>query len=347
MTTATKPDRKTAAAFRKLAAFDRADWANDKSGGTCFTHVGWKATVWFQDGDSGNQAGPQPPAAAIAALQDAANPRRAPSAATVAALARFAAIERGRYALNSTLIEWHANPRRGVDLCATDGRRLANIVHADKYGEKVASRKMTRLHVNAQALAHVLDVLEKYAGRWPGVVWAAIDGDAPSLALRAGSTFAVIAQADGEYPEWQQVMPAVEHAVPVDRAFFGAMEKLAYVTSVESQAVRVEIGTRVDAPKRANITLRARAILGAGAKIDSAADLGDVDKLENTADTAIGFDPLYMVDADRLLATRDAYGHRSRDFAKITLGYTDKDTGAVLRNSACPDDVILIMPIDI
>lgn len=54
-----------------------------------------------------------------------------------------------------------------------------------------------------------------------------------------------------------------------------------------------------------------------------------------------------MVDADRLLETRDAYGRRSRDFAKITLGYTDKDTGAVLRNSASPDDVILIMPIDI
>ena len=223
---------------------------------------------------------------------------------------RSIAQEKGRYALNGVLLE----PRKNaLEFCGTDGRRLGYSKMGSK-GKEVAFQiimpqkgynLITRVIGNADSELK-LRIAENR-------VLALVDGTEVGALL-----------VEGQFPDYRSVIPSgLDKTFTVNLEDFRlALNKARHLTSVESQAVRLEIS-------KGDLTIRSRSPAQGQAEV----------KLEieyDGEDTTLGFDPQYILQ-----------GLDGFDSDKVTFEFKDKDTGSIMHAGEKEKFYYLVMPIDI
>jgi DNA polymerase-3 subunit beta len=222
---------------------------------------------------------------------------------------RSIAQEKGRYALNGVLLE----PRKNaLEFCGTDGRRLG-------FCKVSAKGKDVPYQVILPRKAY--DLIGKVIGG---------DGDMV-LKLTENRVQAIVdgtevgAQlVEGQFPDYRSVIPGdLDKLFSINTEEFRlALNKARHLTSVESQAVRLEIS-------KGELTLRSRSPSQGQAEVKVEIEYdGD--------DAVIGFDPQYILQ-----------GLDGFDSDKMTFEFKDKDTGAVMHTGEREKFYYLVMPIDI
>jgi DNA polymerase-3 subunit beta len=223
---------------------------------------------------------------------------------------RSIAQEKGRYALNGVLLE----PAKGhIEFCGTDGRRLG-------YTKVTAKGKDTEYQVIVPAKGY--NLISKVIGGGEGDVTVKLSENR-LVALVDGTEVGCLL-VEGQFPDFRAVIPKdLDKTFTVDTEEFRlALNKARHLTSVESQAVRLEIA-------KGELTLRSRSPSQGQAEVKVEIDYdGD--------EVAIGFDPQYILQ-----------GLDGFDTDKVTVEFKDKDTGAIMHAGDKERFYYLVMPIDI
>ena len=223
---------------------------------------------------------------------------------------RSIAQEKGRYALNGVLLE----PRKsGIEFCGTDGRRL---------GYTKVSAKGAEVDYQVIVPAKGYNLISKVIGAGEDEVSLKLSENR-IVALVDGTEIGTLL-VEGQFPDYRAVIPGdLDKSLTVNTEEFRlALNKARHLTSVESQAVRLEIS-------KGELTLRSRSPAQGQAEV----------KLEieyDGEDVALGFDPQYILQ-----------GLDGFDTDKVTFEFKDKDTGAVMHAGDKDKFYYLVMPIDI
>lgn len=223
---------------------------------------------------------------------------------------RSIAQEKGRYALNGVLLE----PRKtALEFCGTDGRRLGYSKVAAKGAEVnfqvIVPQKgyslISKVIGNSEA-----DVKLKLS---ESRIVATIDGTEVGTQL-----------VEGQFPDYRSVIPReLDKQLVIGLEDFRlALSKTRHLTSVESQAVRLEIS-------KGELTLRSKSPSSGQAEVKTEIEY-------EGEDAVIGFDPQYILQ-----------GLDGFDAGKVTFLFKDKDTGAVMHAGDRERFYYLVMPIDI
>lgn len=223
---------------------------------------------------------------------------------------RSIAQEKGRYALNGVLVE----PRKNaVEFCGTDGRRLG-------YTKVGAKSKELEFQVIMPAKGY--NLISKVIGSNEDEVSFKLSENRIVAQIDGTEVGALLVE--GQFPDYRAVIPTeLDKQLVVNLEEFRlALNKARHLTSVESQAVRLEIS-------KGELTLRSRSPSQGQAEVKVEIDYaGD--------DVAIGFDPQYILQ-----------GLDGFDTDKVTFEFKDKDTGAVMHAGDKDKFYYLVMPIDI
>ena len=223
---------------------------------------------------------------------------------------RSIAQEKGRYALNGVLLE----PRKNaLEFCGTDGRRL---------GYTKVSAKCKEVSYQVIVPAKGYNLIAKVIGTGEGDVTLKLSENR-LVALVDGTEVGTLL-VEGQFPDYRAVIPAeLDKSLTVNLEDFRlALNKTRHLTSVESQAVRIEAS-------KGELTLRSRSPSQGQAEVKV--------EIEYTgADVAIGFDPQYILQ-----------GLEGFDSDKVTFEFKDKDTGAIMHAGDKEKFYYLVMPIDI
>jgi len=223
---------------------------------------------------------------------------------------RSIAQEKGRYALNGVMIE---PAKKALEFCGTDGRRLGYCKVDGKGAE-----------VDYQIIVprKGYDLISKVIGNHDGEVKLRITEN--RLVADFGNTEVGTQLVEGQFPDYRSVIPSgldKSFTLPVED-FRVALNKARHLTSVESQAVRLELS-------KGELTLLSRSPAQGKAEIKV--------EIEYDGDeVALGFDPQYI------LGGLDGF-----DSDKITFEFKDKDTGAIMHAGDRERFYYLVMPIDI
>ncbi len=323
--------KQTDAAVKKLATkfTGRAAYVSTGAGknkttpGTVFAHPAWKAQTWIAEvKTSGKVVGDPVPNCAIKARKAT---RNLWDRNTILALCKFAQSEGGRYALDN--VEFEFSPD-GVRATATDGRRLASIVDGKQDKQPIV------FHVNAEALKFLVDLhhkLDKY-----DLSFALIKSARETrigLAIYSGPALSILWQADGQWPDWKQVIPDTKYSVDMGTDFFDLIETVGRTTSIESHAVRLDF---VDQKMIARAKYTSGVTVTAHGEIEAIREKG-------SPELSVGFDPRYVADAGALISAL----HKPMGGDALVFKYTDKDTGATVSQDRNSPYTILLMPIDV
>jgi DNA polymerase-3 subunit beta len=129
---------------------------------------------------------------------------------------------------------------------------------------------------------------------------------------------------EGQFPDYRSVIPAdLPKQFVIDLEDFRlALNKARHLTSVESQAVRLEIS-------KGELTLRSKSPVSGQAEVKAEIEY-------DGEDTVIGFDPQYIIQ-----------GLDGFDAGKVTFLFKDTDTGAIMHSGDREKFYYLVMPIDI
>jgi DNA polymerase-3 subunit beta len=129
---------------------------------------------------------------------------------------------------------------------------------------------------------------------------------------------------EGQFPDYRSVLPAeLDKQFTINLEDFRlALNKTRHLTSVESQAVRLEI-------TKGELTLRSRSPAQGQAEVKAEVEY-------DGEDAVIGFDPQYILG-----------GLEGFDSDKVTFEFKDKDTGAIMHAGEKDRFYYLVMPIDI
>ena len=223
---------------------------------------------------------------------------------------RSIAQEKGRYALNGVLLE----PRKNaVEFCGTDGRRLG-------YTNMTAKCKEIEYQIIVPAKGY--NLISKVIGTGDDEVTLSLSEN--RIVAHVDGTEVGTLLVEGQFPDYRAVIPAeLDKSMTVNLEEFRlALNKARHLTSVESQAVRLEIA-------KGELTLRSRSPSQGQAEVKVEIDYaGD--------DVAIGFDPQYILQ-----------GLEGFDTDKVTFEFKDKDTGAIMHAGDKDKFYYLVMPIDI
>jgi DNA polymerase-3 subunit beta len=223
---------------------------------------------------------------------------------------RSIAQEKGRYALNGVMIE---PAKKALEFCGTDGRRLGYCKVDGKGAE-----------VDYQIIVprKGYDLISKVIGNHDGEVKLRITEN--RLVADFGNTEVGTQLVEGQFPDYRSVIPSgldKSFTLPVED-FRVALSKARHLTSVESQAVRLELS-------KGELTLLSRSPAQGKAEIK-------VEIEYDGEEVALGFDPQYI------LGGLDGF-----DSDKITFEFKDKDTGAIMHAGDRDRFYYLVMPIDI
>ncbi|MBE7490670.1 MAG: DNA polymerase III subunit beta [Planctomycetes bacterium] len=223
---------------------------------------------------------------------------------------RSIAQEKGRYALNGVLLE----PRKNaLEFCGTDGRRL---------GYTKVSAKGAEVNFQVIVPQKGYSLITKVIGNSDSEVKLRLTEN--RLVATVDGTEVGTQLVEGQYPDYRSVIPR-----ELDKQFVVGLEdfrlalnKARHLTSVESQAVRLEIAKN-------ELTLRSKSPASGQAEVKA--------EIEYTGDeTVIGFDPQYILQ-----------GLEGFDSDKVTFQFKDKDTGAIMHSGDRERFYYLVMPIDI
>ncbi|MCA8911631.1 MAG: DNA polymerase III subunit beta, partial [Planctomycetes bacterium] len=182
---------------------------------------------------------------------------------------RSIAQEKGRYALNGVLVE----PRKNaVEFCGTDGRRL---------GYTKLGAKCKELDYQVIVPAKGYNLISKVIGGNEDDVSIRLSENR-IVALVDGTEVGTLL-VEGQFPDYRAVIPGdLDKQLTVNLEDFRlALNKARHLTSVESQAVRLEIS-------KGELTLRSRSPSQGQAEVKVEIDY-------NGDDVAIGFDPQYIL----------------------------------------------------
>lgn len=270
----------------------------------------------------------------------------------ILAALRFRSVEPGRYALNTAYFE---KGRLHLRMTVTDGRRLVSQVVGTE-----TSKETKALHVDGDSLEHLVRIMASAVTKKGTLSFAVIDQESPfkdgtNLALVIKGTpstysggvagIAVLSCAEGQYPDYRSVIPVLKHSVKLNGLFFDAMDVVGRVSSVESQAVRIEIGTMLDKGKDVGSIVGLRAQhKGIGKSTIDAHWAGEAPeaKVDDFAECCFGIDPHYVADVSKVIQARNY------KMPEVTLRFTDKDTGVLFTtNGADSQSTYLVIPIDI
>jgi len=223
---------------------------------------------------------------------------------------RSIAQEKGRYALNGVLLE----PRKSaLEFCGTDGRRLGYTKLAAKGSE-----------VNFQVIVPQkgYGLISKVIGNSEADVKIKLSEN--RLVATIDGTEVGTQLVEGQFPDYRSVIPKEldKQFVVSTEDFRLALNKARHLTSVESQAVRLEIA-------KGELTLRSKSPASGQAEVK-------VEIEYDGEEAVIGFDPQYILQ-----------GLDGFDAGKMTFLFKDKDTGAVMHAGDRERFYYLVMPIDI
>lgn len=223
---------------------------------------------------------------------------------------RSIAQEKGRYALNGVLMEPGKN---AVEFCGTDGRRLG-------YAKVAAKGKEAGFQVIIPAKGY--NLIAKVIGSGEGLVKFTLSEN--RLVAEVEGTEIGSQLVEGQFPDYRAVIPD-----GLDKSFVIATEELRmalnkarHLTSVESQAVRLEIS-------EGELTIRAKSPAQGQAEVKTEIDYSG-------EEVTIGFDPLYILG-----------GLDGIDAGKVTVEFKDKETGAIFHAGDREHFFYLVMPIDV
>lgn len=230
-------------------------------------------------------------------------------AAAIRKVGRSIAQEKGRYALNGVLLE---PAKSGLEFCGTDGRRLGWCKVAAKGGEVKYQVIMPRKGY---------DLISKVIGEEGELVLKLSENRI--LALADGTEVGT-QLVEGQFPDYRSVIPGdLDKQFSINLEDFRlALNKARHLTSVESQAVRLEIA-------KGELTLRSKSPAQGQAEVKVEIDY-------DGEEAAIGFDPQYV------LGGLDGF-----DSDKVVFEFKDKDTGAIMHGGDKEKFYYLVMPIDI
>ena len=223
---------------------------------------------------------------------------------------RNVALEKGRYALNGVLLE---PAKSKLEFCGTDGRRLAYFSTAAK--GKEADRQVI-------VPSRGYNLISRVVGSGDGDVEIMVGEtrlDAVFGGTRVGTQLV-----EGQFPDYRGVIPKnldKSFAIPVDE-FKSALVRAKYLTSVETQAVKLEI-------RKGELTIRAKSHGHGQAEVKAEIEY-DGDDLD------IGFDPQYI------LQGLDSFGEE-----KVIFEFKDAETGAIMHEGDRERFFFLVMPIDL
>jgi DNA polymerase III subunit beta len=222
---------------------------------------------------------------------------------------RSIAQEKGRYALNGVLIEPRKN---GIEYCGTDGRRLGYVKTAGK-GKEVKYQVI----LPAKGFNLITRALE-------GEAELTLKLSENRVQASAGDTEVGSVLVEGQFPDYRSVIPGdLDKSFKINTDDFRlALSKTRHLTSVESQAVRLEI-----AP--GELTLRSRSPASGQAEVK-------VEIEYDGPETVLGFDPQYILQ-----------GLDGFDSDQVSVEFKDKDTGAILHAGDKERFYYLVMPIDL
>ncbi|MBK9974460.1 MAG: DNA polymerase III subunit beta [Planctomycetes bacterium] len=223
---------------------------------------------------------------------------------------RSIAQEKGRYALNGVLLEPRKN---GLEFCGTDGRRLG-------YSKVAAKGAEVKFQVIVPQKGYSL--ISKVIGNSEADVKLQLSET--RIVATVDGTEVGTQLVEGQFPDYRSVIPReLDKQLVVGLEDFRlALNKARHLTSVESQAVRLEIS-------KGELTLRSKSPSSGQAEVKVEIEYeGD--------DAVIGFDPQYILQ-----------GLDGFDAGKVTFLFKDKDTGAVMHSGDRERFYYLVMPIDI
>lgn len=223
---------------------------------------------------------------------------------------RSVAQEKGRYALNGVLLE---PAKSGLEFCGTDGRRLGYV----KVGAK---GKEIKYQVIVPTKGY--NLIGKVIGAGEEDIQLGITET--RLVANIAGTEVSTQLVEGQFPDYRSVIPKDldKSFVIATEEFRSALNRAKHLTSVESQAVKLEI-------KPGELTIRSKAPAHGQAEVN-------VEIEYKGAETAIGFDPQYLLQ-----------GLEGVDNTKATFEFKDKETGAIIHAGDRAKFYYLVMPIDI
>ncbi|MHC4839379.1 MAG: DNA polymerase III subunit beta [Planctomycetota bacterium] len=218
--------------------------------------------------------------------------------------------EKGRYALNGVLLE---PGKKGLEFCGTDGRRL---------GFSKIDCKAKKLGYQVIMPAKAYSLISKVLGSSGEDFKLRLSGRRVSAVVENTEVSALLVE--GQFPDYRAVLPT-----DLDKSFTSkvedlrlALNKAKHLTSVESQAVRLEV-----APNE--LTLKTRSPAAGQAEVRTEIEYAG-------EETTIGFDPQYVLG-----------GLEGFDTDTVTFEFKDKDTGAIMHAGDREHFYYLVMPIDI
>ncbi|MCC6572181.1 MAG: DNA polymerase III subunit beta [Planctomycetes bacterium] len=223
---------------------------------------------------------------------------------------RSVAQEKGRYALNGVLLEPGKN---SLEFCGTDGRRLGFV--------KVAAKgKEVKFQVIVPTKGY--NLITKVIGAAEEDIQLGISET--RLVANIAGTEVSTQLVEGQFPDYRSVIPKdLDKTFTIaTEEFRSALNRAKHLTSVESQAVKLEI-------KTGELTIRSKAPAHGQAEVNAEIEY-------KGPETAIGFDPQYLLQ-----------GLDGIDAEKVTIEFKDKETGAVMHAGDRAKFYYLVMPIDI
>ncbi len=231
-------------------------------------------------------------------------------AAAIRKVGRSVALEKGRYALNGVLLE---PAKSAIEFCGTDGRRLG-------YVKAAAKGKEVKYQVIVPTKGY--NLISKVIGGGEGDITLYLSEN--RLTADVGGTEIATLLVEGQFPDYRTVVPKeLDKKFTISTEDFrAALNKARHLTSIESQAVRLEI-----AP--GELTLRSKSPVYGQAEVRAEIDYSGPEE-------TIGFDPQYILQ-----------GLEGCESEKTTFEFKDKETGAILHAGDKAKFYYLVMPIDI
>ncbi len=231
-------------------------------------------------------------------------------AAAIRKVGRSVALEKGRYALNGVLLE---PAKSAIEFCGTDGRRLG-------YMKAAAKGKEVKYQVIVPTKGY--NLISKVIGGTDTDITLNLSEN--RLIADVNGTEVATLLVEGQFPDYRSVVPKEldKKFVVSTEDFRQALNKARHLTSIESQAVRLEI-----AP--GELTLRSKSPVYGQAEVRVEIEYAGPEE-------SIGFDPQYILQ-----------GLEGCESDKATFEFKDKETGAVIHGGDRARFYYLVMPIDI
>jgi len=233
---------------------------------------------------------------------------------------RFAtATDAGRYALHGVLF---VIKKSGVEMVATDGRRLARATAPISGGVKQELRAI----VGPKGLALLERVLAASGGE---VSIALLDRQ---ILFRTGGVLIVSRLIDGTFPAYEDVIPkSTTHFFTVTVAdLMAGLRRASLLTTRDALSVELLLdpgdGVDADGERSGNITLRSRAVEVGEAKIS-------VPVSYEGPPAKLGFNPVFLQDALKVMDPA----------AEVTFSFTDAKAPVIMSDG--DDYTYVVMPV--